>query len=65
MVNKYRKDRWDNDLLQGLAILMKPDMPKEYHSIENIKKGGNTPARIIQRTVKELIRNGCGYPKEE
>ena len=53
----YNPPKWNHELLQNLAKLMKPDKSEKYHSIENIKRGNNTPARIIQRDVKMLLEN--------
>jgi hypothetical protein len=57
--HKYyvKNNRWNYDLLKGLAEVMKPNKPKEYHSLENVKRGNNCPARIIQRDVKMLLKN--------
>lgn len=57
--HKYyvKSNRWDYDLLKGLAEVMKPNKPKEYHSLENVKRGNNCPSRIIQRNVKMLLEN--------
>ena len=61
IVHKYyirgNGHRWDYDRLKGIAEVMKPDKPKEYHSLENVKRGNNCPARIIQRDVKMLLKN--------
>jgi len=53
----YNPPKWDHELLQDLSKLMKPGQPKGYHSIKNIKRGNNTPSRIIQRDVKMLLEN--------
>jgi len=52
-----KSNRWDYDLLKGLAEVMKPNKPEEYHSLENVKRGNNCSARIIQREVKMLLKN--------
>lgn len=49
-------EKWDYELLSGLSKCMKPQYPEEYHSPEQIKRHTNSPVRIIQQTVKEMLR---------